>query len=130
MTKKEKTIKACKEMIFRYRNPLNYDFFKEKYCPLCKVHLTKINAIYCKGCPLADILGQTGCIYFRSFHHARNAHSSFSILYTSDAIDRWKEAALRRAEFFEKIIPILEKIPEKRFTKNGWRYFDEIKRRW
>ncbi len=114
MTKKERTIKACRELAAKYRKPKGEVFFSYTECPLCSI---PYNALFddCEGCPLADEDGERGCGKFRTY---REAYSGYP------------EAYEARAAFFDRIIPILEKIPASRFTKRGWKYFDELDRSW
>ncbi|KKM61140.1 hypothetical protein LCGC14_1534710 [marine sediment metagenome] len=116
MTKKERTIKACRELAAKYREPEGKGlFFRRDSCPLCLIHDPNYSA-GCVGCPLADKGGDTGCIDFRTYKRANRCRTSYS--YNA------------RAAFFDKIIPILEGIPASRFTKRGWKYFDELDRSW
>lgn len=117
MTKKERTIKACRELAAKYRNPEGKRFFHDEYCPLCIIHLCG-----CEGCPLANEDGALGCYYFNS------AKAAMKMSKQTDCVPN--PAFNARAAFFDRIIPILEKIPASRFTKNGWKYFDELDRSW
>lgn len=116
MTKKERTIKACRELAAKYRKPEGKEFFRYAECALCKISGKMLSyQDNCYGCPLADKNGQQGCGKFRTYRNALNEK---------------RGAFNARAAFFDKIIPILEKIPASRFTKRGWEYFSELDRSW
>lgn len=115
MTKKERTIRACRELAAKYREPEGEKFFSYADCPLCLMHYC------CGGCPLANEDGFRGCGKFRTYQKAVQ-HSQYN--------QRACKTFNARAAFFDKIIPILEEIPASRFTKKGWKYFDELDRRW
>lgn len=121
MIKKERTLKACRELIEKYRHPKPEDvFFNCDCCPLCKIHLnTRAEVRRCLGCPLADERAKADCKNFSSYNEAVKAIF-------------WKKCTFeKRAQFFEKIIPILEKLPAKRFTRRGWEFTgDIIPREW
>ena len=135
MTKKERTIKACRELAAKYRKPEGRLFFCWLGCPLCHIHKPHPCTI-CDGCPLAETysppaLHRPGCYQFRTAQNARKlvgdiykgkGHKKQNHM-TNDAFDA-------RAAFFDKIIPILEGIPAERFTKRGWKYFDMLDRSW
>jgi len=132
--KKQRTIRACRELARKYRDPQGEYFFTYDDCLLCKIHFFR-NFIdsknNCLGCPLANKDGKKGCIEFKSFNKAYkkfNEISSLSTFFYEDL--KTPKEFIKRAEFFEKIIPILERIPAERFTKKGWRYFDELNRNW
>ena len=119
MTYKQKAIKACEKLAHKYRNPTNEIFFKTSHCPLCDIYFTKNQD--CIGCPLNDeLMYLFGCDQFNTYKKAEmNQYSS-----------RKKESFENRAKLFDKIIPILKKIPAKRFTPSGWTYFKELNRKW
>lgn len=122
MTKKERTIKACRELAAKYRDPEERGFFMHITCTLCRIF--KVRWLFwrwryspnCKGCPLARETGGMGCGSFKTYRAA--------------SLSRSRDAFEARAAFFDKIIPILEGIPASRFTKRGWKYFDELDRSW
>jgi len=129
MTKKEKTIKACKVLIERYKHPSGHKFFNSSSCPLCTIHYICGDFMGCSGCPLSDKDGNQGCNYFETYKKAHTYYLRFLHCSTNDVKEAPK-VFIDRAKFFEKIIPILKKIPEKRFTKKGWVYFSELNRSW
>ena len=106
--KKWRTIKACWELAAKYREPEGKEFFFTRSCPLCSIHNN------CLGCSMAD--HGLGCVRFKSYIYAQAAEG--------------QKGFNARAAFFDKIIPILEGIPASRFTKKGWKYFDEMDRSW
>ena len=112
----ELTIEACKYLVSKYRNAESkMGFFTSYTCPLCDIYPRPKD---CIGCPLASEHGRCGCVEFASYKRA--SARPFS-----------KENFEARAQFFEKIIPILEKLPPERFTKKGWKYTgDIIPREW
>ena len=127
MTNKDRTILACWKLAEKYRKPQGEKFFLPGSCPLCKIH----DRFTCKGCPLATETGKSGCWQFKSNIKAQAFLSKFdSLLNLYPAKNKTSITFISRAEFFEKIIPILEKIPAKRFTKKGWTYFNELDRAW
>jgi len=114
--KQERAIKACKKLVAKYRGAESKTGFFSRYtCPLCKVY-TDPNKCY--GCPLANQNGGSGCGDFATYKGAEEERFS-------------KKNFEARAQFFERIIPILEGLPEERFTKEGWKYTgDVIPRTW
>lgn len=130
MTKKERTIKACRELAAKYREPEGKTFFSTVSCPLCDIH----EGFYdCIGCPLADDCGEDGCVEFTTYLEAAEVarvNGCFKIPTPESAKMPIQRAFDARAAFFDKIIPILEKIPASRFTRKGWEYFDELDRSW
>ncbi len=116
MTKKERTIKACRELAAKYREPKGETFFCDEHCPLCSIHYFPNRGV-CFGCPLAKQYSTVGCSHFSTYQSANKVSAP-------------PEAFNARAAFFDKIIPILEKIPASRFTKRGWEYFDMLDRSW
>jgi len=127
MTKKEKTIEACKQLAKKYRNPEGYQFFTPESCELCKLTTTTGN---CIGCPMSTRQGRYGCIEFESFNDADV--SSYERMGLGNVYEEEEPTPefIARAEFFDKIIPILEKIPARRFTPSGFTYFKELDRNW
>ena len=134
-SKKKLTIKACEELVKKYRNPDGKVFFYTATCPLCPIHY---NPRTCEGCPLASKDGCIGCTEFDSYQQALKSQKGTTavtghvyIAFLDEAsMKDIKEAFENRAKFFEKIIPILKKVDKKRFTRDGWKYFDELDRRW
>lgn len=130
MTNKERTIQACRDLAHKYRNPEGREFFNIKSCALCRVHFS--HRVYfdsdCRGCPLAKEDGAAGCSEFKSNDTAQRARFNAD----DDATDpKVRKAFEKRAQFFDRIIPILEKWPEERFTAEGWKYSgEEIPREW
>ncbi len=110
MNKKERTIKAHRQLAEKYRSGKGR-FFEVGYCSLCLIHRLDGK---CHSCPLANECGRMGCCDFMSYDAA--------------VYRRSPEAFELRAQFHEKIIPILEKIPAERFTRKGWTYFNELDR--
>ena len=123
MTKKERTIQACRELAAKYREPEGKVFFDFCECSLCMIHgrLARDNGD-CLGCPMASSgkMTEWGCVDFTSYEEAASA----------DLYNEKNPAFEVRAAFFDKIIPILEGIPTSRFTKKGWKYFNELDRSW
>jgi len=129
LSRKRLTIKACKKLSNKYRNPHGKYFFTRDVCPLCKIHFDKYYGCY--GCPLADENGDIGCTEFKSFADAEEwLDLKSNNTYFFDPTWEIPEEFIRRAEFFDKIIPILEKIPKERFTPQGWTYFKELSHEW
>lgn len=132
MTNKNRTIQACKDLAEKYRKPQGKRFFNCADCALCRVHLRGSEKGACNGCPLGDDKDMFGCNYFESNKKARQVSEKYApgkpLVYPNSKKVSIK--FIRRAEFFEKIIPILEKIPGSRFTNKGWKYFKELDRKW
>jgi hypothetical protein len=115
---KELTIRAHRRIAWRYRNPKGLSFFDMNSCPLCEIHYKYGE---CRGCPLAHVDGGQGCSNFTSYRHADLEYS----------LDKYGPAFEARAQFHEKVIEIIKKWPEERFTKEGWIYSgEEIPRKW
>ena len=128
MTNKRKTISACRQLIKKYENVnKNTSFFKHAECPLCDIHYIWLDN--CKGCPLANRNGTIGCPSFKTSRRVLELTEGF-ISSRRVINDELKKACQARADFFKKIIPILENIKEERFTKEGWKYFNELNRNW
>ena len=130
MSYKRRAIKAFKKLAYKYRHPQGENFFNSKTCPLCHVY-PGVNS--CRGCPLADIEGNSGCMDFRTFVEAKRAidgiisntgHESYIYPKDKPTIPEF----IARAEFFEKYLPIIKKLPSKIFTPSRWRYFKELDR--
>jgi hypothetical protein len=123
MTKKERTIKAFEKLAWRYRNPLGLIFFTSSHCPLCVIHDMMRG---CRGCPLASKRGHGECFDFTSCRNARKKNRELTHI---DSHDKPCKEFIKRAEFFEKYLPVIKKWPASRFTKKGWKYSgDEISR--
>ena len=125
MTYKQKALKAWRKLENKYRNVTeeNYrsDFFKDNKCPLCKIYDTGDD---CDGCPLSDEDKHVGCVDFASYKIAKEAYREAYYLSVGD----FKKAYSKRADFFKKYYPVLEKLPAKKFTPTGWSYFEELDR--
>ena len=125
-TYKEKTIEACKELADKYRNPEGHTFFSPEHCPMCQIYYL-VGKKDCRGCFMADIDGDSGCVDFYSYKKAQDSVENFFgsvFMFHSEPTYEF----LIRANFFENIIAELKKIPEERFTPLGWKYFKEISR--
>ena len=139
LTNKGKTIEACEILIQKYKSAtLRTKLFSHDVCPLCDIHLYSAGVYAkCHGCPLADLNGEIGCLNFKSSRDLKDLKDLIAFsdsdretgIEVTDLI-KFKEACQVRADFFKKIIPILEEIDEKRFTKEGWTYFEELDRSW
>ncbi len=134
-TKKQKTIEACKELIYKYKHPHGHAFFNQTVCPLCIIHHNVLTAS-CSGCPLAVKYIFYGCLLFKSSQDAKETY--LDILSRNELHGKAEfpleeqvpKEFVARAKFFEKIIPILETLPKSKFTISGWTYFEEIKSDW
>jgi len=122
-TKKRLTIEAHQQIAKKYRTATDEEcLFNHHSCPLCRIHGVPsiIHANNCRGCPLANKEGAMGCDEFLSYQEAINYFNrSLYLIIPNNSFDK-------RAKFHEKLIPILEQIPAKRFTKKGWKYFEEV----
>lgn len=125
-TNKEKTIEAFKDLIVKYRNPVGKIFGKYTGCPLCAIHNVYGWGEQCKGCPLADELGEQGCNNFASFPTCPvDISNSDEDDYCTEQNKREYEKGFEaRAKFFEKYLPVIKKCPESQFTEGGWVYFN------
>lgn len=132
MTKKHRTIKAIEKLIKKYKHPQGQSFFSITSCPLCNIHGE--NAITtCRGCPLANYIGDEGCDDFNTFIKASAIYlTTVGPKYTKEKYEPFPltlptpQEFLERAKFFEKLLPLLEEVPSKYFTKTGWAYFDNL----
>jgi hypothetical protein len=127
---KQRTLDACRELIEKYEN---FDdgkkYFNIDHCPLCQIYYGKIVTHRCPGCILSNSVGQiVGCNRFKSNERAQDAYSK----YQSDDIDpqQLTTAFQSRADFFKKIIPMLELEPEENFEPENKHYFDKLNRSW
>lgn len=127
MTKKEQTIKACKELRKKYLNPQGRFFMDSNDCALCKIYNSV--SFSCYGCPLStESFTNFGCTCFKTAKAvSRLASTKDDNPYKRKTPNK---AFIARADFFKKIIPILRKIPARRFTPSGWTYFKELDRNW
>ena len=123
MSKKKRTIVAFKELAYKYKHPVDKIFFRTTYCPLCTIHQED----KCYGCPLATKEGGRGCREFRTFKAADNA-MGYKFIVAEWFYHEVKKEFDARAVFFEKYLSVIEKIPAERFTKNGWKFFEELDR--
>jgi len=129
MTNKDRAIQACRELAEKYRNPQGKRFFSVDNCNLCDIHFVLEKSSEekpCTGCPLSNEDQMGGCSEFESATKARKQLPGLHYPNSS----KTDKTFIARAEFFDKIIPILEKIPAARFTKSGWTYFKELDRTW
>ena len=143
MTYKRKAIDACWRLVMKYENPVGEKFFVSNSCPLCQIYylnnkcIMKKRKLWCQGCPLAreaddEFPVVAGCTKFASYINAKEVmFSNYGInICVSDSNNYPLEEFIDRANFFRKIIPILEKISPRRFTPSGWKYFKELDRNW
>ena len=127
---KEKTIEACRELIKRYELMEDkHGWFASYSCPLCNIH-QDVSDECCKGCPLANDFMRAGCLDFNSAKELLLQYDRWQAGSCNYDYNLFAEAAKNRAGFYRKIIPILKRIPKKRFTKEGGGYFKEINRSW
>jgi hypothetical protein len=118
MNNKEKALRACRQIVKRYREPDEDAYLYGSTCALCRLFFT----VGCIPCPLADGESDEGCTKFNSY---REIQDIIDIYFKEEA----REAFSRRADVYEQhIIPILEKLPPERFTKRGWRFIEELDR--
>jgi len=127
---KERTLDACRELIDKYEN---YDatkvYFNVSTCPLCQIYYSKIVTHRCPGCILSNSVGQiVGCNRFKSNKRAQDVYSKYQ--HSLINIQRLKAAFQARADFFKKIIPMLELEPEENFEPENKHYFDKLNRSW
>ena len=122
-TKKELTLKAIGCIIERYKKKKYTGRFRD--CPLCQIHAPKrtgdvvflyhseidedINGT-CLGCPNMTIDNATYIVPCRQ------------TLYFIDDVEKGKY--FKRIRFWKKLLPYLEKCPDKMFTKNAKELFD------
>jgi hypothetical protein len=120
--KKKLTIVAIEQLIEFYGDDsiTPNKIFNIDNCPLCKLHFKRNLNPTCLGCPLANMYGYSGCFEFNSFEKLKR--NRFNFLFHDSVIERKK--------FFEKILPIVKKYPDYRFTRIGWSFFNNIKRTW
>ena len=145
MTYKEKTIAACKELLKKYkRADIDKDTYGEfRTCPLCQIYRIndRTNALvllgyFCPGCFMASKPPSTHCrcLTFASFKKVTKAVQKYRIDIDNlpDNRAEAKIALHERGAFYEKIIPMLEKIPAKYFTPSSWKFkvFDIFKKEW
>jgi len=119
--------RACRKIAWKYRHPQGQLFFSRATCPLCIIYIPVIPR-RCRGCPLANRIGGCGCREFRTFMGAVHVYPTYPKEGCSLRIPPPEFVA--RAEFFERIVPILKAIPARRFTPKGWAYFGELDRSW
>ena len=136
-TYKQRTIEACEILQYKYSHPQRRTFFQIGFCSLCRIYnirLYNINSMPpCKGCFQSDKSGEYGCesyvTYMAAFKVLKmTTHGLTSYMYPKD--EPTYQEFINRANYFKKIIPILEKIPARRFTPIGWKYFKEISKEW
>lgn len=121
-TNKELTIQAFKDLIVKYRNPEGQIFGRYDSCPLCTIHNHAGYGGDCTGCPLADKYGQQGCNDFESYPDNLDTNDTVVYIIT----DSPNNIALcnKRAEFFEKYLPVIMECSEEQFTAGDWEYFN------
>ncbi len=106
MKNKTRYINAVKKLIKKYRNPKNERFFETETCPLCQLRKIKNK---CFPCIMSNKFGGRGCSLNKTYDLAVE-FDLFGV----------------RADFWERALPILESTPESRFTKKGWRKWNEL----
>lgn len=126
MTNKQKAILACEKLAEKYRNPAGKAFASPDACPLCEIFQSKKEKNFCRGCPLANIEGEAGCVEFASYKEAmkqlrKDGEWWLGILFIKASTALVVE---RRAKFFDELKVELEEYPEEQFTKKGWKYFN------
>jgi hypothetical protein len=120
---KKATIEACKQLIEKYENPKENVFFDSEYCPLCMIYVS--NFLDCEGCFMTNKNGEGGCMAFKSYLEAFRYEGS-ERCYNNNRKYYYEgqRAYQKRANFFKKIIPYLEKQPAEKFHPDTWTYFD------
>ena len=112
---KERNIMENKERVIKL---LQNNFKPTGYYPTCKLcKLYIIQKIYpgrhnCEGCILADSNGYQGCWDSNAEYHAEFLTKKKSLLVVR--------------KYIKLAVPILKKLPDERFIKEGWVYFKEI----
>lgn len=122
MTNKQKFISAFKDTILKYENP---QAWAEKHCrsgmvlygstDSCPICALIGNPLWgsCVPCPMANRERGGGCIDFKS--------------YPGDHESRFPA----RIKALRKMIKVMEKWPESRFTVKGWKFSGkELPRSW
>lgn len=111
-TKKERTLKAWRELIKRYKNPISERDLQwdTEDCPLCKIHYRPHSfykhILHCHGCPFGrykDAFGGCGEFFLYGIHRKKDFKE------ITDLLESW--------------LPEIEKHPAKHFTRSGWEYF-------
>lgn len=125
MTNKQRAIEAFKELQYKYEHPEGQIFRNIKTCPLCKIFY--YNNLYCIPCPQASQTPSHGCLRFYTLCIIPKKE----YVNMADANEFCYSFYKQRAIFFKRAIPLLEKLPEKAFTKKGWKlkyfsFLDEI----
>ncbi len=113
---KKKEIKSCRELLEKYLHPEGQNIYIPLYCPLCNVFF---KGVYCSKCPLK---GKGGCLpakdpYFKSMRIPNPTKGQY----------KWLKSD---ADFLEKVIPVLEGIPEDEFAQMSDDYYKELDRYW
>jgi hypothetical protein len=124
-TYKQRALEACRKIRDRYRNPDDDKYCTASKCTLCSIYSDGFN---CIGCPLSDNFGNSGCCDHDTYNDVLESLKlgSYSLGSYYQNTPKCNAAFTKRAKYYDRIIPILEKIPERRFTPSGWRYFKEI----
>jgi len=121
---KNRTIKAIKILIKRYKNPIHKNgklkgMFSHRTCPLCKIYKWKDNREPCSGCIMADVYAD-GCEETYSYIEAEEAKFNY-IHRESKNIEPIKN----RAIYLEKVLDVIVNISEEMFEPDNWEYFDQ-----
>jgi hypothetical protein len=134
---KQRTLDACRELIEKYENyNAGKKYFNTDHCPLCQIYYGKLVTHRCPGCILSNSVGQiVGCNRFKSNKRAQDAYENYYGDTTSlnpeyNPFQQLTAAFQARADFFKKIIPILELEPEENFEPENKHYFINLDRSW
>jgi len=130
LTKKERTIRAHKELIEKYQNPLGKQFFLDTSCPLCSIHNSgdEDDLIDCRGCPMANRSGSIGCSSHKTYDKAISILHPISMsrkVMIKSTVRLVEKSFNLRAKYHEELIKYLRGLPESLFTKKGWTYLSE-----
>ena len=122
MNKKERSIKALDAFIFQVKSNFPVSVGVTDDCNFCIIHLRDLKQTVkfddvCKGCPFANRRGGSGCSIYDTYQELRYENP--------EDIDPY--IISRVHQNLKAIRKVLISIPAERFTRKGWKYFEELK---
>ena len=134
-SKKQRTIEALRVIAHNYRNPIGVNpLGGTKDCLLCKIHIHygEGYVMECNGCPFADdddLNGSRNCSDLEMYKILSKLmddcieHSSSYVITKKSLSSSLRVHLNKAADALGYLIELLEPVPEKYFTKKGWKSF-------
>jgi hypothetical protein len=124
MPSKEEYLRAIQDTIDRYNNPVGESLFNAEECSMCAVTRSVDGDLNgCIPCPLAMKKRAYGCMGMTTGKKAHDIYDYYCISvfrYGDLVIKPLVKALLKRAKVLYKVMDVINKWPEERFTRGGW----------